>query len=114
MKPEDSKKLETLKKLQDEGFLPEQDVQEALAWAIDKLTPILSATIPNHYPEKHKAFVVKRLGLYFTATPCYGMHSPWWAIQYPFGESINEATTAMRDGDEFWPLTDQLRRDGGP
>lgn len=111
MKPEDSENLETLTRLRDDNV---GGREKALTWAIDKLTPIISATIPNHYPEKHKAFVVKRLGLYFTATPCYGMHSPWWVIQYPFGESINEATTAMRDGDEFWPLDAQLRRDGGP
>jgi len=33
------------------------------------------------YPDRHARYLVLRRGHVFTATPCYGMHAPWWVPQ---------------------------------
>ena len=33
------------------------------------------------YPPPHERYVVIRNSDVFTATPCYGMHNPWWVVQ---------------------------------
>ena len=37
--------------------------------------------VEGKYPPPHARYLVQRGRLYFVATPCYGMHKPWWVAQ---------------------------------
>lgn len=41
----------------------------------------------DKHPPPHAKYTVHRDGLVFTATPCYGMHSPWWVVRTMEGEA---------------------------
>lgn len=43
--------------------------------------------IAEAYPPAHARYLVKRDGVLFTATPCYGMHAPWWVVKTMEGEA---------------------------
>lgn len=34
--------------------------------------------VEDKYPPPHTIYLVKRGNYMFVATPCYGMHNPWW------------------------------------
>jgi hypothetical protein len=51
-------------------------------------------------PPPHRRYLVRRDGIVFTATPCYGLHAPWWVVKTMDGEA---PPVAMRDGDEWQP-----------
>lgn len=34
--------------------------------------------VKGQHPAPHARYLVKRGLYFFIATPCYGMHSPWW------------------------------------
>lgn len=54
-------------------------------------------------PKPHAKYLVRREGYVHTATPCYGMHRPWWV---PMGINRQEhPPTDMLDTDEWIPLT---------
>jgi hypothetical protein len=38
------------------------------------------------YPPPHRRYVVKREHWSAIATPCYGMHEPWWVVRTLTGE----------------------------
>ena len=59
--------------------------------------------IADEHPAPHRRCVVKRDGKFFTATPCYGMHAPWWVVATMTGEADPEP---MRDSDEWWSLAE--------
>lgn len=48
-------------------------------------------------PPPHQKYLVKRDGHFFIATPCYGMHHPWWVAQGPDAEL---EPVEMKEGDE--------------
>lgn len=60
-------------------------------------------------PEPHKRYAVLRDGFVFTATPCYGMHNPWWV-----GRTLGDRLTGwyetdpadMRDDDKWIEIGD--------
>lgn len=60
------------------------------------------------YPEPHAKYLVKRDGWIFVATPCYGMHAPWWVAAIgpalPYGTREVDPVP-MLDTDEWVPLT---------
>jgi hypothetical protein len=43
--------------------------------------------VEGQHPPPHARYVVERDGHHFIATPCYGMHHPWWVPATPNGES---------------------------
>lgn len=56
-------------------------------------------------PPPHQKYVVKRRDHWYTATPCYGMHRPWWVVRLMPQTWPNEAEPVdMNDDDEWWPL----------
>lgn len=63
--------------------------------------------VTDSYPPPHAKYTVKRgdyAPIYFVATPCYGMHSPWWVPSTPQGETdpINiESIDSWRPIDEI-------------
>jgi len=59
--------------------------------------------VRNSAPEPHQKYVVVRDENPFIATPCYGLHLPWWVPTTPDGES---RPIEMLGGDE-WTLLDQ-------
>lgn len=66
--------------------------------------------IADEKPRPHARYHVRRGDLLFTATPCYGMHVPWWVPRVPDqGDMpIETAPISMHDDDEWWPAaTDQ-------
>lgn len=64
------------------------------------------------YPPPHAKYLVSRDGWYFVATPCYGMHSPWWVSAVCAGSIETSPTTCeaapvpMLDTDKWVPLTE--------
>jgi len=55
----------------------------------------------NGHPPPHAKYIVLRKGFIFTATPCYGMHEPWWVVKTMEGEAD---PVGMLPDDEWWPL----------
>ncbi len=43
----------------------------------------------------------------FTATPCYGMHEPWWVVKTMEGEA---PPVPMKDEDEWCHLVPMVNR----
>ncbi|KRT69340.1 MAG: hypothetical protein XU15_C0011G0166 [candidate division NC10 bacterium CSP1-5] len=65
--------------------------------------------ISDLHPEPHRKYIVLRDGLLFTATPCYGMHSPWWVVKTMGHSSGDEAPPEdMQPNDEWWYLDEFL------
>ena len=65
----------------------------------------------QEYPEPNRRYVVLRDELLFTATPCFGMHAPWWVTKTMFSFPENEnAPTPMREDDEWWSLEEFLQK----
>lgn len=55
-------------------------------------------TVVEQHPPPHTIVVVNRRGWYFTATPCYGMHVPWWVVKTMGSEA---EPVPMLDDDEW-------------
>ena len=53
-------------------------------------------------PPKHANYKVIRNGLLFTATPCYGMHAPWWVVRLMPDRWPNEADPVPMEDDDLW------------
>lgn len=61
--------------------------------------------VKDRQPPPHARYYVRRNGLIFTATPCYGMHRPWWVVRLMQDNWPNEADPEpMRDTDEWSPV----------
>ena len=62
--------------------------------------------IPDQYPPPGTLCALRRNNLYFTATPCYGMHKPWWIVrtlgEFPYHE-VNPVD--MKDEDLWQEIT---------
>ena len=66
----------------------------------------------EHMAPPHARYLVQRQRFQFVATPCYGMHAPWWVPMTPTGESDPIAT----EPDDTWISLLDLRlppRDSG-
>lgn len=62
-------------------------------------------------PTRHARHLVKRGGLLFTATPCYGLHAPWWVVRTMSESWPNEADPVpMRDDDEWMPIEEAAQK----
>lgn len=61
------------------------------------------AKIAEAHPHPHQRYVVVRGAFVFTATPCYGMHQPWWVVKTLVGEAD---PVSMLDSDQWLPLLD--------
>lgn len=57
--------------------------------------------VKDQHPRAHQKYIVKRNGFQHTATPCYGMHMPWWVVMTMQGEV---EPVDMQDGDLWKPL----------
>ena len=62
--------------------------------------------ISEGYPPKHKPYLVRRQGLHFTATPCYGLHEPWWVVRMMGGLNYEADPVPMHPDDEWITLED--------
>ena len=60
--------------------------------------------IPERYPPPHNKYIVERNGIIFTATPCYGLHSPWWVVRV-MGKEYEAPPEPMLDGDMWISLS---------
>lgn len=91
------------------GQLKMDDAAEALDAAIDS-RPAAGAQ-PNGVwtklvdanPEPHARYLVRRADTIYTATPCYGMHEPWWVVKI-MGEKREAEPVGMLPDDEWAPL----------
>lgn len=61
--------------------------------------------LSEKYPFSHSRYVVVRDGVFFTATPCYGMHSPWWVVRV-MSDRYEDEPVPMLASDEWYPLGD--------
>ena len=61
--------------------------------------------LSEKYPEPHAKYVVIRDGVVFTATPCYGTHSPWWVVRV-MGDTYEAKPEPMIERDEWYPLAE--------
>lgn len=61
-------------------------------------------TVLSAMPAPHAKYQVKRNGSVHTATPCYGMHAPWWVPTSITGAECEPVT--MLDTDEWQPIPD--------
>lgn len=57
--------------------------------------------VKDEHPPSHAKYLVKRSGRFFTATPCYGLHVPWWVVCTMESEA---EPVPMQDTDEWWTL----------
>lgn len=53
------------------------------------------------HPPRHARYLVRRQGRTFVATPCYGMHMPWWV---PMTHDRELDPIDMAAGDQWIPL----------
>lgn len=58
-------------------------------------------TITEQQPPPHQQYLVCRENKFFTCTPCYGMHSPWWVTLIIQGD---EADPTPMKIDDRWCL----------
>ncbi len=61
------------------------------------------AKVKDEKPKPHARYYVRRGNLLFTATPCYGMHAPWWVPRVPDDTTTPRETSPinMQDDDEW-------------
>jgi hypothetical protein len=62
--------------------------------------------VKGEHPPPHARYLVERNGRHFVATPCYGMHSPWWVPMTPDGES---EPISIEGTDKWMPLDKIVR-----
>lgn len=65
--------------------------------------PVMPVRVRDGHPPRHEESVVRRDGVFFTATPCYGLHDPWWVVRTMDGEA---PPVSMRQDDEWWTLAE--------
>jgi hypothetical protein len=65
-------------------------------------TPTLFQKVSREHPLPHAKYVVLRSGKVFTATPCYGMHKPWWVVRLMPETWPNEAEPVPFEDDDLW------------
>jgi len=57
--------------------------------------------IQGQHPQPHARYLVKRGHYTFVATPCYGMHAPWWVPMKHDGEL---EPISMESTDKWMPI----------
>lgn len=62
--------------------------------------------VEGKYPPPHSQYLVQRGRSLFIATPCYGMHSPWWVPDSPTGET--EPINILAD-DKWMPIDQVIK-----
>ena len=55
--------------------------------------------IKDEEPAPHQSYQVRRHGVLYTATPCYGLHAPWWVPRVLGG--YEGEPVPMQDEDEW-------------
>lgn len=60
-------------------------------------------------PPPQRKYLIRRGDQVCVATPCYGMHEPWWIVQTLDGEA---RPRTIQEGDLWYPL-EVLDRDIG-
>jgi hypothetical protein len=66
-------------------------------------------TVKEKAPEIHERHLVMRNGFIFTATPCYGMHSPLWVVKTMSDKNCGEVEpVVMLETDQHMPLNDAI------
>ena len=70
---------------------------------------VMVGLVPTKYPPPHARYLVVRDGVTCTATPCYGMHQPWWVVR-TFVEDARPV--AMQPGDEWRELKPNAQVEG--
>lgn len=63
---------------------------------------IETVAVSQKMPAPHSQYVVIRDGAIFTATPCYGMHAPWWVTLTMNRKEADPVT--MLDDDKWLSL----------
>lgn len=57
--------------------------------------------VQDAMPRKHERYRVRRFGLEeFHATPCYGMHKPWWVPRNGF--TLEESAPIDMEPSDLW------------
>lgn len=84
---------------------------EAITAAVSQLEHETEWTkVGDLHPSPHAQYLVRREGVIHTATPCYGMHAPWWVQKVmngmfssgaTFSPTVENEPIAMLDGDEW-------------
>lgn len=95
----------------DEWFVRVVAVLEAKATARQQLAVAHGNRVSEKQPRPHTRYVVLRDGKLFTATPCYGIHEPWWVAKTMASRWPDEAgPEPMQPDDIWWPLGEYLLR----
>ncbi len=84
-------------------------IDAAVSEALEKAEGL--TTVKAEEPPRHEKSIVHRDGFVFTATPCYGMHEPWWVVKTMGGQAVDPVP--MRDSDRWRRLRDSEVTDGG-
>jgi len=64
--------------------------------------------VEGQYPPPHAKYLVQRGHWMFVATPCYGMHNPWWVPMTYNGET---EPIKIEPTDKWMPLDAVIRID---
>ena len=62
--------------------------------------------VSEQSPEPHRKYIVRRGGVLYTATPCYGMHKPYWIVRI-MGKGYEAPPEPMLPDDEWEPAESQ-------
>ena len=70
-------------------------------------------SVKDKYPPPHTKYLVNRGGFYFTATPCYGMHNPWWVVRimnedYSYPPAYEVPPVSMNEDDYWMPISEVI------
>lgn len=55
--------------------------------------------IKDEHPPPHQRYLLRRNDNIYTATPCYGIHAPWWVVKALLGGELEPVP--MLDDDEW-------------
>ena len=69
-----------------------------------KVFEVVWHRVADRMPPPHRIYLVRREGVgEFHATPCYGLHSPWWVPRNGFTKEESEPIN-MEQEDEWQDL----------
>jgi hypothetical protein len=72
-------------------------------------SPLPGTAVRDAHPPKHAKYVVLRDAWLYTATPCYGMHDPWWIVRIMGAKWEAGDPETILPNDIWWPLNDFLQ-----
>lgn len=73
------------------------------------IDPRVWVKVSEQHPKPHARYLVCRDGVLMTATPCYGLHHPWWVVRVQQEHSLVELPPiAMLDNDE-WTISERVK-----